>query len=162
MLASVAVCAAVILGASGCSMISPQGTTIPYSPADGVNVADSAGAPLQVRNALVVATPDGAVGNLVMAVVNMTGQSQTLNVQVGDGSSASSSTVQVPAHTVSSLGENVDPLRIDALDVKPGGTVSIYFQSGQADGAQANVPVLGGEETYLTSLVPQPAAATAP
>jgi ABC-type uncharacterized transport system auxiliary subunit len=37
-LASVALAAAVVLSTAGCSMISPQATTISYSAADGVNI----------------------------------------------------------------------------------------------------------------------------
>ncbi|GAA3760256.1 hypothetical protein GCM10022240_11110 [Microbacterium kribbense] len=159
--ASVAVCAAVMLGASGCAMISPQGTTIPYSPGDGVNVADAPGAALLVRNALIVANEDGTVGNMIAAVVNLTGDPQTLNVQVGTGSSAINETVPVPAHSVASLGGSADPLRLDGLNVKPGATVSVYFQSGNASGETANVPVLDGSEEYLASYVPAPAATPA-
>jgi hypothetical protein len=143
-------------------MISPQGTTIPYSASDGINVADVKGAPLLVRNALIVATPDGSVGNLVAAVVNMTDSAHTLTVQVGEGSSGSTQTLSVPAHSVSSLGENVDPLRIDNLDAKPGAAVPVYFQSGDAEGALADVPVLGGDEEYLVSLVPAPEVSPSP
>ncbi len=38
-LASVALAAVVVLSTAGCSMISPQATTITYSPAEGVNIA---------------------------------------------------------------------------------------------------------------------------
>jgi len=47
LIASVALGALVVLGTSGCAMLSTQATTIPYSPADGVNIPDSG--PLQVR-----------------------------------------------------------------------------------------------------------------
>ncbi|WP_417561909.1 DNA modification methylase [Microbacterium sp.] len=154
--ASVAVSAAVILGATGCSMISPQGTTIPYSPGDGINVAAVQGAPLEVRNALIVATDDGSTGNLIAGVINMTSEPHTLTIQIGEGTSKTTLQLQVPANSVSSLGENVDPLRIDGLDVKPGATVQAYFQSGSVNGAIANVPVLGGNDEYLSSYVPQP------
>jgi hypothetical protein len=154
--ASIAVGAAVILGASGCAMITPQSTTVPYSPADGINVADAAGAPLLIRNALVVANADGTLGNLVAAVINTTDSSHTLTVQVGDGSSAVTETLHVQAHTVSSLGENVDPLRLDGIDAKPGTTLPIYFQSGDADGVLTDVPVLGANDAIYTGLVPTP------
>ncbi|QAY58759.1 DNA modification methylase [Microbacterium protaetiae] len=157
LLASIAVCATVILGATGCSMISPQGTTIPYSPSDGINIADTTGAPLQVRNALIVATDDGTIGNLIAAVVNTTAEDQTLTVEVDAASGKITQTVRVAAHSVSSLGQNVDPLRLDNLGVKPGLTVPVYFQSGDAEGALANLPVLGGDEQYLSGLVPEPA-----
>ena len=156
LLASIAVCAAVVMGATGCSMISAQDTTIPYSPSDGINVADTEGAPLQIRNALIVATDDGSTGNLIAAIVNTTADDQTLNVQVEAPAGKINETVRVPAHSVSSLGENVDPVRLDNLGVKPGLTVKVYFQSGSAAGAQANVPVLDGGEEYLTGFVPTP------
>ncbi len=38
-LASVALAAAVVFATAGCSMISPQATTIDYSPAEGVNTS---------------------------------------------------------------------------------------------------------------------------
>jgi hypothetical protein len=154
LLASVAVCAAVVLGATGCAMISPQGTTIAYSPSDGINVADAPGAPLQVRNALVVANDAGTVGNLVAGIVNTTDASQTLSVQVGTGSTAITKTVQVPAHSVVSLGQSEQPLRLDGIDAKPGSILPVYFQSGTVEGALANLPVMGNGEAYLQTLVP--------
>ena len=39
LMASVALGAAVLLGTAGCAMLATQATTLPYSPADGVNVA---------------------------------------------------------------------------------------------------------------------------
>ena len=52
-LASIALGAAVILGTAGCSMISPQATTIHYAAAEGVNVPASAG-PITARNVFFV------------------------------------------------------------------------------------------------------------
>ena len=157
LIASVAVGVAVVLGASGCSMISEQGTTIPYSPSDGIDVKDVVDAPLQVRNALVVANDDGTTGNLIAAVINMTDSSHTLTVQVGDGSSAVTETVHVQAHTVASLGANADPLRLDGIDARPGSTLPVYFQSGDARGVLADVPVLGGDDEMYEGFVPTPA-----
>jgi hypothetical protein len=152
--AAVALGAAVMLGTSGCAMLAPQATTIPYSPADGLNVPEN-GAPLIVRNALVV-TDTGATGNLIAAVVNTTGSAETLTVQVGDGSSTSL-TVDVPANSVKSLGANAEPLRIDNLDAKPGSTVQVSFQSGDTAPVVAQLPVLNNDEKYYDGLVPTPA-----
>ncbi len=58
LIASLAVGALVLLGTTGCAMLSTQATTIPYSPSDGVNIPDSG--PLQVRNALIVSDEEGA------------------------------------------------------------------------------------------------------
>ena len=58
LIASLAIGALVVLGTTGCSMISTQATTITYSAAEGVNVHGAG--PLEVRNALIVANEDGS------------------------------------------------------------------------------------------------------
>lgn len=152
LVASLVIGAALVLGTTGCSMISPQATTIEYSAADGVNVPASG--PLEVRNALIVATDDGADGNLVAAVVNATDEAHTLNIEIGEGSSTIPLTLRVPANTTISLGEDEDPLLVEGLDSLPGTDVAAYFQSGDAEGALVSVPVLDGELDYLAPLVP--------
>ena len=68
LIASIAIGAAVVLGTTGCSMISTQATTISYSAAEGVHIHGEG--PLAVRNAFIVATADGSEGNFVAAIVN--------------------------------------------------------------------------------------------
>lgn len=153
-IASIALVAAAALATSGCAMLAPQGTTIQYSPADGMNVPDTAG-PLAVRNALIVANEDGSEGNLVAAIVNPTDAAEVLNIEVGEGADAVKLTVRVPAGDTKSLGtEDTEPLLISDLNSIPGSTISIYFQSGDGDGARADIPVLDGSLDYLTDLVP--------
>ncbi|GAB2834842.1 DNA modification methylase [Microbacterium insulae] len=152
-LASIAVATALVLGTTGCSMISPQATTIEYSAAEGVNVYDSG--PLDVRNAFIVATDDGAVGNLVAAIVNDTDESHTLRIELGEGSSAQSFEQTVPARTTVSLGaDGEDPILVEGLYTPPGADIPGYFQSGDGDGTLISVPVLDGELPYLAPLVP--------
>lgn len=154
--ASVILGVAIVLTTAGCSMITSQQTDVPYSPSDGVNVPDS-GAPLLIRNALVVANDAGTAGNLVAAVVNMTGDSHTLRIQVGDGANAIDKTLRVAANSVVSLGtEAHDPLLLEGIDTKPGATLPIYFQSGDAAGVKTDVPVLDGALSYYADLVPSP------
>ncbi len=149
LVASAALCAAVLLGATGCNFIAPQATTITYSASDGVNVPASG--PLEVRNALIVATEDGKSGNLIAAIVNATDKAETLSVQI-EGSAPL--TLRVPAHTTASLGANEEPLLIERLNVKPGATVEVYFQSGSATGAALHLPVLDGTLPEYADLVP--------
>lgn len=152
LIASLAVGAAIVLGTTGCSMLSTQATTIPYSPADGVNVPDAG--PLKVRNALIVANEDGTVGNFVAAIVNETSDPQTLHLEANDGSIAE--TVRVPANSTVSLGgDGSRPLRLEGIDTKPGADLDMYFQSGDAGGVLATVPVLDGTLDYLTALAPR-------
>lgn len=147
--ASLAVAAAVALGATGCSMVSPQATTIPYSPADGVNIPPSG--PLEVLNALIVTDESGTDGNFVAAIVNETDAAETLTLGV-DGTSH---TVRVPAHTVLSLGmDGEEPLLLEGIDTKPGANLYVSFQSGEGTGVEQAVPVLDGTLDYLTEFVP--------
>ncbi|MGV9194580.1 DNA modification methylase [Microbacterium sp. MC2] len=148
-LASVALGAALALGASGCSMMAPQATTIPYSPGDGVNIPPSG--PLDVLNALVVADDEGTNGNLLAAVVNDTDETQTLTIGVG----GTTHTVRVAADTVMSFGyDGVEPLLLEGIDTKPGANLDMTFQSGDGTGVEMAVPVLDGRLDYLAEFVP--------
>ena len=151
LVASAAISALVLLGATGCTFITPQSTEIQYSASDGVNIADTDG-PLEIRNAMIIATEDGSTGNLVAAIVNPTDKAATLTVEI---EGLDPLTVRVGADDSISLGANAEPLRIDDLDTMPGATIKVYFQSGDATGAAADVPVLDGSLSYYADLVPQ-------
>ncbi|WP_438352265.1 DNA modification methylase [Microbacterium sp. CJ88] len=156
LIASVALGAAVVLGATGCSMISPQATTIPYAPSDGINVNGTG--PLKLRNVLIVATADGSAGNLVGAIVNESSSAQTLTIDIRNG--AITDSVRVPANGTVSLGTaDTDPLLLEGLDAKPGSDIAVYFSAGD-QGNLATVPILDGKLDYLTNLVPTPRPTT--
>lgn len=140
----------IALGTSGCTLISPQATTISYSPAEGVTVPDTSG-PLQVRNALIVADAEGTVGNFLAAIVNDTDEASALII----GFNGTSQTINVPARTTVSLGmDAAAPLAIPALGSAPGTNVEVTFQSGQGEAATVSVPVLDGTLPYLAEFVP--------
>ncbi|MFT4235426.1 MAG: DNA modification methylase [Microbacterium sp.] len=150
-LASAALIGAALLSATGCAALTEQATTIPYSASDGVNIPDADGAPLKIRNAVVIADADGTQGNLVAAIVNSSDQTQTLNLEWGD----EKATIKVPADGVVSLGtEDTDPELLDAIDTEAGATLPIYFQSGDAEGVLTEVPVLDGCLEQFADLVP--------
>jgi hypothetical protein len=153
LVATAAVGIAVALGATGCSMMAPQATTIEYSASDGVNVPESG--PLKVRNALIVANEDGTAGNLLAAIANGTDSAQTLTV----GINGRTATVQVPARSVASLGIDADPLLIDGLGARPGAGVDVAFQSGDGEGVEIAVPVLDGALPQYAPFVPEAASA---
>jgi len=155
LIASIAIGAAVILGATGCSMMSPQGTTIPYSPSDGMNVPAVPGAPLIVRNAMVI-TEDGNTGNFIAAIINDTAEDATLTISAKNGSI--SETVDVPAHTNKSLGVDAgaEPVRLEGIDTPAGATLDMQFQSGDATAIKLHIPVLDGTLPYYKGFVPTP------
>lgn len=153
LIASLALGALVAFGTTGCAMFSTQATTIPYSPADGVNIPDSG--PLEVRNVLVVANEKGTEGNLVAAIVNSTSDQQTLRIEFGEGANKSVETIRVRANSVLSLGtDKTDPLLLEGIATKPGADLAMYFQSGDAEGVLVRVPVLDGSLDYLAPLAP--------
>jgi hypothetical protein len=150
LIASLAIGALVIFGTSGCAMFSTQATTIPYSPADGVNVPNNG--PLDVRNVVIIADEEGTDGNLIAAIVNTTDEAQTLSIEYGDGSSQS---IRVKPNQVLSLGsDDTKPLLLEDIDTMPGATLPMYFQSGDAEGVSVEVPVLDGSLEYLELLAP--------
>ena len=151
LVASAAISALVLLGATGCTFISPQATKIEYAASDGVNVSDADG-PIDVRNVFVVATEDGSVGNLIGAIVNPTDERATLTITLPGSDTF---TITVPAGDSISLGADAEPLRIVDLDTMPGATIEIHFQSGDSTGVKAAVPVLDGSLSYYADLVPE-------
>ncbi len=152
LIASLALGALVVLGTSGCAMLSTQATSIQYSASDGVNIPDSG--PLQVRNVLIVSDEEGVDGVLVAAIVNATSESQTLTIEYGEGSKTTE-TIRVPANTTVSLGtEETDPLPLEGIDTKPGANLPMFFQSGDSDGVLFEVPVLDGSLDYYGDLLP--------
>ncbi|WP_136041168.1 MULTISPECIES: DNA modification methylase [unclassified Microbacterium] len=150
LVASAALSALVLFGATGCTFITPQSTKTEYAASDGVNISDADG-PIDVRNALVIANEDGSVGNLIAGIVNPTDESATLTIALADGEPF---IVTVPAGGTVSLGADEEPLRIVGLDTMPGATVEIHFQSGDSTGVKAEVPVLDGSLPYYADLVP--------
>lgn len=152
LVASIALGAAVILGATGCTFVTPQSTDLPYSPSDGVTVFESA--PLEVRNALIVANEDGTAGNFVAAIVNSTDGPLTLRMEVGEDRVPA--TVRVDANSVVSLGaEGTPPLELEGFEGLPGSDIPIYFQSGDVNGVQTDVPILDGTLPYYATLAPE-------
>ncbi|MFT4051250.1 MAG: DNA modification methylase [Microbacterium sp.] len=144
------VAATAALSATGCTFISPQATTISYSPSDGVSVPASG--PLSVRNALLVADESGENANFIAAIVNDTDSAETLLVGI-DGVNKS---VRVPANSTVSLGfDGDDPLLFTGLDAAPGIDLEMTFQSGDGEGVVQSIPVLDGSLDYLADFVPE-------
>ncbi len=151
-LAPIALAAAVVLGATGCSMISPQATQIEYAASDGINlnVGD-----LDVRNALIIADEDGEDGNLVVAIVNTTSDSQTLQLEIHTTGAPITESIRVPANSTVSLGTaDTDPLLLEGIDTMPGATLEVAFSASGSGAVLGTVPVLDGELPQYSDLAP--------
>jgi hypothetical protein len=147
--ASAVLAVGLVLGASGCSMLTYQATTEHYDASDGVsvNVGD-----LDVRNILVV-SDDGEDGNLVLTVVNTGEDDAELGVQVGEGGSEPL-IIEVEAGATVSLGGDEEPLLLEGIDTQPGALLPIFFQYGTAEGIEKLVPVLDGRLSEYSDLAP--------
>jgi len=171
---SLALAAAIAIGATGCAMFAPQGTTDAYAPSDGIDV-DVAG--IQVRNLLLVGDAAGENFNVVFGAVNSTGSAQQLNISFTDASGASTANAQFTVQpgnqqfgdlqattstTViddtatdgsgASTNPNVQIVSIPGLKV--GASATAYLQVGGGQNVQRQVPVLDGTLAEYQRFVP--------
>ena len=147
--ASAALALGIAIGGSGCAMITYQATTEKYDPSDGVS-ADLGD--VDVRNALVI-SEDGEDGTLVMSVVNRSDERATVTVQYGDGGDELE--IDVPAGETLVLGsEDEEKVVLEGIDVEVGGLLPMYFQAGEAEGVEKQVPVLDARLPEYSELAP--------
>lgn len=130
-------------------MITYQATTQKYEPSDGVsaNLGD-----VDVRNALVI-SEDGEDGTLVMSVVNRSDKRATVTVQYGDGGDELE--IDVSAGETLVLGsDDEEPVVLEGIDAEVGGLLPMYFQAGDAEGLEKQVPVLDARLPEYADLAP--------
>lgn len=141
---SVALAAALVLGMTGCSLISEVATSTPYAPSDGVDVTVG---DVDLRNVMLIADETGENFNVVFGAVNRTGGDQEVSITfTGEGAQTASADFTVPGG--SSLFGNPDgesaPVLVTLDGVAAGQTVEAYFQITGDSEQTHNVPVLDG------------------
>ena len=141
---TVAVAAAIALGATGCSLIAPQATLTPYAPSDGVNVNVG---DIDVRNIMLVADKSGENFNVVFGAVNRTGDPQDLQITFS-GTEQQRATADFTVPTGNTLfgdpeGEET-PVLVTIDNLKVGSTIEAYFQMPGSPEVPYEVPVLDG------------------
>lgn len=176
LISSIALAAALALGASGCAMFAPQGTTDPYAPSDGIEVTIDG---VDVRNLMLIGDAAGENFNVVFTAVNNTDGDQTLNVSFVDPNSSTTANATFTvkpglqqfgdltataeegvASTEASdegaaapaLPENVQIVSIPGLKI--GSTVKAYVQIGTGQEVEKQVPVLDGTLKEYERFVP--------
>lgn len=139
-------------GLAGCNFTTPQATTYPYDPSDGVGTTVGE---IELRNVLAI-TEDGTEANLVFSAVNNSDSDVTLTGQVGTGSSASDVTVTLtPGYN--ELGyDEAGQVVLTGVDSPAGSLMPVYFQYGEEPGKEINVPVLDGSLPEYEGLLPMP------
>jgi hypothetical protein len=137
---------------SGCTFTAEIANLEPYDPSDGV------GATLEdvaVRNAMLI-TSDGGEANLVMTVVNSSGEDTELVIQFGEGDARKTATLVLPAQPeLTQVGTSLDnQLVVEDDNIIAGALFPVYFQHGDVQGEKLNVPVLDGTLAEYELLVP--------
>ncbi|MBL3698946.1 DNA modification methylase [Leucobacter luti] len=141
---SIAIAAALALGATGCSLIAPQGTLEHYAPSDGIDVTI---ANLDVRNMMLVADESGENFNVVFGAVNLTGAEQDLAISfTSEGAQKARAEFTIPTGNTlfgNPAGEET-PVLVTIPGAKPGATVDAYFQKTGEEEVRHSIPVLDG------------------
>ena len=140
---SLVLAAALALGASGCSLIAPQGTLEPYAPSDGVDVTIEN---IAVRNLLLIADESGENFNVVFTGVNNTADDAIVRITFVKGSSEASADFNLAPGSTSfgnPEGETA-PQLVSISDLQAGETVEAYFEVAGGGEAKYMVPVLDG------------------
>ncbi len=143
--------AAIAFVAAGCTAFSPIATEQSYNASDGVTIESGA---VILNNALFI-SDDGELARFVGRFTNKSSEAQTVNIQIGSGTTATSAQVSVKAQSSYDLTDSAIVSNLGAL---PGATVPVYIQAGTATGQQVETPVLNGDLPAYASLVPTPSA----
>lgn len=136
-----------LLGATGCSAVSPVATAIPYSPSDGIVVTQPD--LVEVRNLALVGEGESGPARLIGTLVNPTDSDKSYTLSLQDGGQA---TVQVPAGESVRLEDEQNKQEIERK-AWPGqnaqGTIA-------ADGASVDVavPVLSATQEHYAEYLP--------
>lgn len=143
--ASIALAAGLVLGASGCSLIAPQGTLEPYAPSDGVEVTTEG---VALRNILLIADEEGKNFNVVFTSVNTNNDPATAVMRFDEGSSSAEANFSLPVGTTvfgDPEADSSDTLQLVSLPgVDAGSTVKTYIKINGENEIEHNIPVLDG------------------
>lgn len=150
--ATIALAAAVMLGASGCTFAAEIATEKEYDPSDGVGttVGD-----LAIRNALLIGDDVESL-NLVFTVANTSEETQRLTIQWEAGGTRESEVVSLPPQVLTSFGgpEDDTAVTVTGADTTLGSLFPVFFTYGDAEGSEILVPVLDGALPEYELFVP--------
>jgi len=153
--AAIALLAGAALLLSGCGLVTPIATQIPYAPSDGVQGKVGA---VTIINAMAIADAAGENANLLFVVRNP-GEAVTLELQVHSGSVVTAVAVPLEADSITNVGFGESGfLTLTDLDLIPGDFLPVFFQYGTEQGIELTLPVLDGTLSYYAEFVPQAVA----
>lgn len=142
---SIAIAAAIVLGATGCGLVAPQGTTDPYAPSDGIEASFSS---VDIRNLLLVVSEDGENFNVVFTGVNA-GTSpvqlrMTFVTKNGSSEATADFIIESGIQPFGSPDGDNEPVFVSLPGVAAGDTVQAYLQVPGSEDIERQVPVLDG------------------
>lgn len=145
-IAAVGLAAAALLGATGCSAINPQATTIDYAPSDGIveTVGDA-----EVRNLLLVSGERDAEGRYIGSVANSSEEPIEVSLTVN----GTTTRVSVPGGEVLSLETSENEHVIPSTGTFPGGMAQGTIEV-DGESQDVKIPVLDGTLPEYREFVP--------
>ncbi|QAY73298.1 DNA modification methylase [Agromyces protaetiae] len=149
-MASAALALGIVIGGSGCALITYQATTEHYDASDGVsaNVGD-----LDLRNILIIAEEGADDASLVFTVSNGGDSDAELTIEPVTGGSPVELEVEAGQQIVLG-GADEDPLLLEGLGAAPGSNVELAFKTPGAEIVEISVPVLDGRLPEYGALLP--------
>ena len=143
---------------SGCQVMSPIQTTVPYQAANGVAVDLGA---VQIRDLVVVSRAKGEAGTLSGMVVNTSAQPVTISFAAG--AAGDSVLAQAPADKQARLSgvAGTAPVTLPNVDAAPGGIVRLTVSTPAGGASEVSVPVLLPDGIYA-NITPAPRFAVGP
>ena len=151
--ASAVLVALVTAGLTGCTFMTPQATTNPYDPSDGIGTTLG---DMKVNNALLV-TADGENASLVISIQNNSEFGEDVSIQYEDAANAKvDDSVYVNSQSVVSLGASgPSTVVLTGIDAPAGSLFPVFIQYGDVTGKQLWLPVLAPTGPYA-DLAPAP------
>lgn len=136
-----------LLGATGCSSINEQATTIQYAASDGF-IADVG--PLQMRNIMVITTDEGEPGAMLGTIFNSSDSAAQLTIEAEN----SSIDITIPAEGKWVFEEeSSDDGVLEGVSEIPGALVELNFMVNSESKA-VQIPVLDGTLVEYREYVP--------
>jgi hypothetical protein len=145
------------LALSGCQVTSPQQTTVPYQPADGVNITLG---DVKVNDLVVITSAKGKEGVLSGQVINNGPQTATVTFTAPGGGPQLTKKVAAGSSTALSGEAGVSPVTLPTVSVEPGSMLDLTIGTSAAGSDQVAVPVLL-PDLYYSSITPAAPSASA-
>lgn len=152
--AAILVATALTIGAAGCAYWTPVATLEGYNVSDGVSgtVGD-----LSLDNVLLVTAGEGDA-SLVFTGTNLSDESIDLQVS-WDAVGEQSLDLPIEGQDVEPFGRQGE-IVLEGVDAEPGSVFPLYFQYGDEEGVELQVPVLDGTLPEYSTAVPAPPVAS--